>query len=313
VPVDINTLNNLHAQGLRASRTLQQTQAERALQLLGSRDARQRAWAAQVLRSGPVLQALRQMRQLVHQFGQAVAQMRREQGTQQPAAAQAAEDLVGLAHELDERGLHAAADLADHVAGEIRKEAGGNFKAFFDEVLKTNWELMKASQMLDTEKDPIAKHVRALVLSMLKVLRKYDKAAKCASRGERLVALAGNLDAEGRHDLADAVDAVLRVAYLGGGKPKKKEPASPTRPGRLIPLSARHCPDHRGVQMARVAENVYQCPMDGRTYNYETGYVDYEGRLVPGGSIAAQTPDATPVGIPHRIFDSRENILNALN
>lgn len=264
MPVDINTLNNLHAQGLRASRALRQAQAERALQLLGSRDARQRAWAAQVLRSGPVLQALRQLQQLVYQFGQTIAQMRREQGTQPaaPAAPQAAEDLVGLAHELDERGLHAAADLADHVAGAIAKEArctGGS----------------------------------------------------CA---ERLAALAGSLDEEGRHGLADAVDAVLRVAYLGGGRPKKeKEPAAPVKPGRLTPLSTRHCPDHRGVQVARVAENVYQCPVDGRTYNHETGYVDYEGRLVPGGSVAAQTPDATPVGIPHRIFDTRENILNALN
>lgn len=310
MPVDINTWNNLHAQGLRASRALQQAQVLRALQLLGSRDQRQRAWASQALRSLPVRQALQQFQQLVYNFGQTIAQMKREQATATPA--QTAEDLANLANLFDDQGLHATADLADHVAGKMVKEAGGNFGAFWKEMHKFRWELMKATQMLDTNTDPIAKHVRALVMSMSKMMNKYESASKCASREERLVALASNLDARGDHGLADAVDMVMKSALFGGRK-QKKEPPAPVKPGRLTPLSTRHCPDHRGVSVARVAENTYQCPIDGRTYNYEAGYVDYQGQAVPGGSIAGQTPDATPVAIPHRIFDTRENVLNALN
>lgn len=78
-------------------------------------------------------------------------------------------------------------------------------------------------------------------------------------------------------------------------------------------LSTRYCPDHVGVTLGRVGESTYQCPLDGQVYNWETGWVDYDGNENPGGSVAAQTPDSSGVAIPHRIFDSRENILNSIN
>lgn len=77
--------------------------------------------------------------------------------------------------------------------------------------------------------------------------------------------------------------------------------------------STRHCPEHIGVQMGRVGESTYQCPLDGKTYNWEVGYTDYDGKHHEGGSVAAQTPDSSGYEIPHRIFDSRENILNRVN
>jgi len=78
-------------------------------------------------------------------------------------------------------------------------------------------------------------------------------------------------------------------------------------------LSTRYCPDHVGVQMGRVGESIYQCPLDGKAYNWDTGYTDYEGNQVPGGSVAAQTPDSSGYGIPHRIFDTREVTINEVN
>jgi len=78
-------------------------------------------------------------------------------------------------------------------------------------------------------------------------------------------------------------------------------------------LSTRYCPEHVGVMMGRVGESTFQCPLDGQTYNWETGWTDYDGNEHPGGSVAAQTPDSTGYAIPHRIFDSRENILNTVN
>jgi len=77
--------------------------------------------------------------------------------------------------------------------------------------------------------------------------------------------------------------------------------------------STRYCPEHIGVTMGRVGEATYQCPLDGKTYNWEVGFTDYDGKHHEGGSVAAQTPDSTGYEIPHRIFDSRENILNRVN
>jgi len=78
-------------------------------------------------------------------------------------------------------------------------------------------------------------------------------------------------------------------------------------------LGTRYCPNHRGVQMGRVGERTYQCPLDGKTYNWETGFVDVDGNQWPGGSVAQQTPSATEYAVPHRVYDSRENILNTIN
>ncbi len=78
-------------------------------------------------------------------------------------------------------------------------------------------------------------------------------------------------------------------------------------------LNTRYCPEHVGVMVGRVGELTYQCPLDGAVYNWETGWTDYDGKEHPGGSVAAQTPDSSGYAIPHRLFDSRENILNRAN
>jgi hypothetical protein len=69
------------------------------------------------------------------------------------------------------------------------------------------------------------------------------------------------------------------------------------------PLSARSCPDHPGAQIARVGEHMWQCEMDKKVYNYETGFKLNNGSNVPGGDVAQQTQSSE---IPyHAIFDSR--------
>ncbi|KKN17592.1 hypothetical protein LCGC14_0964250 [marine sediment metagenome] len=78
-------------------------------------------------------------------------------------------------------------------------------------------------------------------------------------------------------------------------------------------LNTRYCPEHIGVMTGRVGENTYQCPIDGKVFNSETGWTDYDGNVHPGGSVAAQTPDLTGYETSNRIFDSRENVLNAVN
>lgn len=73
------------------------------------------------------------------------------------------------------------------------------------------------------------------------------------------------------------------------------------------PLSSRYCPDHAGVQIARVGEHMWQCELDKKTYNFETGFQLNDGTQVPGGDVAQQTQG---VNVPyHAIFDTREGRL----
>lgn len=74
------------------------------------------------------------------------------------------------------------------------------------------------------------------------------------------------------------------------------------------PLSSRSCPDHAGAQMGRVGENMWQCAMDKKIYNYLTGYTDEKGNKVPGGDVAEQTKMYHEE--PHALFDTRESRLN---
>lgn len=73
------------------------------------------------------------------------------------------------------------------------------------------------------------------------------------------------------------------------------------------PLSSRYCPDHPGVQIARVGEHVWQCEMDKKTYNYELGFELINGSKVPGGDVSEQTQG---LSVPtHAIFDDRSSRL----
>jgi len=71
------------------------------------------------------------------------------------------------------------------------------------------------------------------------------------------------------------------------------------------PLSSRYCPDHPGVQIARVGEHMWQCEMDKKTYNFDSGFELNNGTKVPGGDVAQQTQG---LNAPyHAIFDTRQD------
>lgn len=74
------------------------------------------------------------------------------------------------------------------------------------------------------------------------------------------------------------------------------------------PLSTRYCPDHHGTNVARVGEDTWQCPLDKKIYNFQTGFVMEDGEKVPGGSVAEQTKDYH--SNPKSMFDSRQERLS---
>lgn len=73
------------------------------------------------------------------------------------------------------------------------------------------------------------------------------------------------------------------------------------------PLSTRYCPDHPGGLVVRVGEHTWQCVMDKKVYNFDTGFKTMQGNTVPGGSVDLQTPDHAEES--HSIFDTRDSKL----
>jgi len=90
---------------------------------------------------------------------------------------------------------------------------------------------------------------------------------------------------------------------------KDIEKSNMTKEYRILeaPLQTRSCPDHSGVQMARVGDDLWQCELDKKTYSYSNGYTLNDGTKVPGGDVANQTQglDYTT----HSIFDTRSGRL----
>jgi len=56
-------------------------------------------------------------------------------------------------------------------------------------------------------------------------------------------------------------------------------------------LNSRYCPDHPGTSLYRIADYVYQCPLDRSVYNYAEGFTTQDGVEHNGGSISEMTPD----------------------
>lgn len=77
-------------------------------------------------------------------------------------------------------------------------------------------------------------------------------------------------------------------------------------------LSTRTCPDHPGAQMARVGDNTFQCSLDKKIYNYQSGYTTLKGNSVPGGDVSNQTQALFDRPNEFTSFETRENKLGSL-
>lgn len=238
-----------------------------------------------------------------------------------------AQRLIRLADHLDEIGAHAMADIVDEAARIVtaqetpqqqlakQQQQKQQQQQLADRLTNIHTEMLNATRAFS---NPTS--IPAAMKRLLDQVRELGFAANALKQSTQeapattaeaihdMVCLADSFDARGMRVQADLIDRVAGILDKTSG-----EDALPIVPGHKSSLSTRYCPDHTGVQAVRIAERVYQCPIDGRTYDYEGGYVNYNGQRVPGGSIAAQTPTTAPYALPQRLFDSRQNILNTIN
>jgi hypothetical protein len=192
--------------------------------------------------------------------------------------------------------LKNAAEEVDHIEppeeSKITPEAVeklANLAAVFD--ASGDLELKKQASVLDELLLSIAAPPGAI-------------AAKKASEDARMDAL--------RKKYIDPRQDLVETNMLADAQ-KAVEDSGMTKDYRILqaPLSTRTCPDHPGAQIARVGEHTWQCDLDKKIYNYDTGFTLSNGGKVPGGSVSQQTQHLSEPA--HAIFDTREGRLGYNN
>jgi len=239
-----------------------------------------------------------------------------------------------------EEGDNAEEELEDSKSPKFdaRREAATPHAHAAKDLFAKRRELMNQVSMLD---DQLSKHrevLRALDPKMKheayaddKELRSYlkpeklmdDKKKKKKKKLDKkseveviegLLKVAEVLDYAGDPEGVSLVENMLQIfAKQDEGTPKynletvektkRKYPdVAEIAPSR----STRNCPDHYGVQMKRVAEGTFQCELDGRMYNWNQGFKDYNGNVYPAAPIrSVDFPDTT-----ERMFETREMATN---
>lgn len=163
-------------------------------------------------------------------------------------------------------------------------------------------ETAALAQALDESNDPQLKRVASVLDELLLTI-----AAPPNAYAERKDLVDSRAE-EVRKKYEEPRKELHKINHIGRSE-KAIEDSGFTKEYKILeaPLSSRYCPDHPGAQIARVGEHVWQCELDKKTYNYETGFELANGSKVPGGDVSQQTGGLdTPF---HAIFDTREGRL----
>jgi len=84
------------------------------------------------------------------------------------------------------------------------------------------------------------------------------------------------------------LDDSLKIAYKQRGSLSSPVVKSAVFLYGPVQKKSRYCPDHVGVGVYRLADDLVQCPMDGKTYNYALGFEKIDGSRELGGAVQNQ-------------------------
>lgn len=181
------------------------------------------------------------------------------------------------------------------VAGEITPEIIDDLAALAELLDKTGDEfLVKQASVLDELLMTLASPKNAIAAAKkLEDDRLEQLKAKYKTPKEKL---------DEYNKVADVEKAIEKSPYSEQYRPLN---------GAAGMLSQRSCVEHPGAQLSRVGEHTWQCCLDKKIYNYETGFTLMDGSVVPGGDVSLQTK--IDQNSQHQIFDSRSSKLGINN
>lgn len=212
--------------------------------------------------------------------------------------------LLQLAEEIDTRMMDEVARLLSRFVEEINY-AEEHIEAWFGKLQLENApiENLEATAALanefDASGDPFLKRQAEILDKALFVLAENsgELTAEQKKYRDRNFDLAYN---QPREELGKSSRIAEVKKALENAKPKHYRPMEAS-------LSGRHCPDHPGVSFIRVADYVYQCPLDRKIYDYKEGFSTLKGNTVPGGSVSNQWNDSDLHHAGQMGFETRES------
>lgn len=160
-------------------------------------------------------------------------------------------------------------------------------------------ELAEIATAFDQSDDPKlirqAAVIDELLMTIAKPANSLDKNA-AEQKGidtlkEKYHAVKSKLD--DKNKVKEARDAIEKAVVMKTYRPLE------------APLQTRYCPDHAGAHIRRIDENVWQCDLDKKKYDFSEGFTLESGEKVPATSVAEQT-NIEYQSDAHTIFDNRE-------
>lgn len=200
------------------------------------------------------------------------------------------QELVGIANSLDEQGL---AKEAEELTSIIKQAAEEEQVSAQGLIYVRNWLLNK---LTDEQKKMLAGYLlegSEEVPTGMDDIEFTDPVYKseAAAIVGTMYKIANDLDEKGLKEEANLMDEAIKAFA-------DKEDSGPPHPEVAVKeygytdapcLSTGFCPDHRGTRLVNIDEQVYQCPIDGKVYNWAKGFTDASGNKYPGGSVSDQT------------------------
>jgi len=151
-------------------------------------------------------------------------------------------------------------------------------------------ESLKAMADSFDQSDNPELHKRASVLDEIMIIIADDAAAQRERKeayDKRIEAIKNKVNGKVVEKKAQEVDE----------KPPKEDTGS---------LSTRYCPDHHGVSTYRKSDVEWQCPIDGKSYNYRDGFTTEDGVKHPGASVEGQTQLDSNISNPLPYGDTKD-------
>ena len=151
-----------------------------------------------------------------------------------------------------------------------------NLKSFVKSAEFDYFDQIKNIEEIDREEAPnIASEVE-------EIIKRVEEEGSC--KGSFVRAIENSLEEKGykiyRSDYDEEV-MVTKASLSKSAGYEEKFFGSTT-------MMSRQCPDHPGQQMVRLEDNVRQCPLDGKVYDFVRGFQTEDGQVHNGGTVGNQ-------------------------
>ena len=167
-----------------------------------------------------------------------------------------------------------------------------------------------ADALDDTDDDVLRKRASLLDELLLTIATPKNAVAQARQQSEdELNKLRDKYRAQTREDVYGGRDKERNGPMKEAIREAVKEQVKEFRPLEA-PLQTRYCPDHPGVGVIRIADRVYQCALDKKIYNWESGFTTMKGNKIPGGGVEYQVQDMESRNPGHNLFDTRQTMMS---